>query len=283
MRATRCICNDETIYHLEQRMREEEKSKATMEKYCHDVRAFLHYIGEEKVLSKELVITYKNYLGERYEVSSANSMLAALNYFLRFIGREDCIVKSFRIQKEAFRSREQELTREEYLKLLEEARKRGDERLYMIMQTICATGIRISELPFITVASLQSRRARVLLKGKTRTVLLPLELCNKLKNYAAKQGIEAGSVFVTRSGRPVERSNIFHAMKKLCQNAEVAETKVYPHNLRHLFAVTFYKEERDICHLADLLGHSNINTTRIYTLISCEEQERQLDSLCLCQ
>ncbi|MCI8895213.1 MAG: tyrosine-type recombinase/integrase [Lachnospiraceae bacterium] len=283
MRATRCICNDETIYHLEQRMREEEKSKATMEKYCHDVRAFLHYIGEEKVLSKELVITYKNYLGERYEVSSANSMLAALNYFLRFIGREDCIVKSFRIQKEAFRSREQELTREEYLKLLEEARKRGDERLYMIMQTICATGIRISELPFITVASLQSRRARVLLKGKTRTVLLPLELCNKLKNYAAKQGIEAGSVFVTRSGRPVDRSNIFHAMKKLCQNAEVAETKVYPHNLRHLFAVTFYKEERDICHLADLLGHSNINTTRIYTLISCEEQERQLDSLCLCQ
>ncbi len=283
MRATRCICNDETIYHLEQRMREEEKSKATMEKYCHDVRAFLHYIGEEKVLSKELVITYKNYLGERYEVSSANSMLAALNYFLRFIGREDCIVKSFRIQKEAFRSREQELTREEYLKLLEEARKRGDERLYMIMQTICATGIRISELPFITVASLQSRRARVLLKGKTRTVLLPLELCNKLKNYAAKQGIEAGSVFVTRSGRPVDRSNIFHAMKKLCQNAEVAETKVFPHNLRHLFAVTFYKEERDICHLADLLGHSNINTTRIYTLISCEEQERQLDSLCLCQ
>ncbi len=283
MRATRCICNDETIYHLEQRMREEEKSKATMEKYCHDVRAFLHYIGEEKVLSKELVITYKNYLGERYEISSANSMLAALNYFLRFIGREDCIVKSFRIQKEAFRSREQELTREEYLKLLEEARKRGDERLYMIMQTICATGIRISELPFITVASLQSRRARVLLKGKTRTVLLPLELCNKLKNYAAKQGIEAGSVFVTRSGRPVDRSNIFHAMKKLWQNAEVAETKVYPHNLRHLFAVTFYKEERDICHLADLLGHSNINTTRIYTLISCEEQERQLDSLCLCQ
>ncbi len=235
------------------------------------------------MLSKELVITYKNYLGERYEVSSANSMLAALNYFLRFIGREDCIVKSFRIQKEAFRSREQELTREEYLKLLEEARKRGDERLYMIMQTICATGIRISELPFITVASLQSRRARVLLKGKTRTVLLPLELCNKLKNYAAKQGIEAGSVFVTRSGRPVDRSNIFHAMKKLWQNAEVAETKVYPHNLRHLFAVTFYKEERDICHLADLLGHSNINTTRIYTLISCEEQERQLDSLCLCQ
>ena len=283
MRATRCICNDETIYHLEQRMREEEKSKATMEKYCHDVRAFLHYIGEEKVLSKELVITYKNYLGERYEISSANSMLAALNYFLRFIGREDCIVKSFRIQKEAFRSREQELTREEYLKLLEEARKRGDERLYMIMQTICARGIRISELPFITVASLQSRRARVLLKGKTRTVLLPLELCNKLKNYAAKQGIEAGSVFVTRSGRPVDRSNIFHAMKKLWQNAEVAETKVYPHNLRHLFAVTFYKEERDICHLADLLGHSNINTTRIYTLISCEEQERQLDSLCLCQ
>lgn len=283
MRLTKCILNDETVCQLEQRMREEEKSKATIEKYCHDVRFFIRYTGEGTLLSKELVITYKNYLGERYEASSANSMLAALNYFLRFIDREDCTVKSFKIQKEAFRSREQELTREEYLRLLEEARKRGDERLYMIMQTICATGIRISELPFITVSSLHSRRARVSLKGKTRTVILPLELCKKLMAYAEKRGISSGSVFVTKGGRPVDRSNIFHAMKKLCQKAEVAETKVFPHNLRHLFAVTFYKEERDICHLADLLGHSNINTTRIYTLISCEEQERQLDSLCLCQ
>lgn len=283
MKATRCKLNNETLCQLEQRMRQEEKSKATIEKYCHDVQAFFRYAKEGAVLSKELVIAYKNYLGEHYEASSANSMLAALNYYLRFIDREDCIVKSFKIQKEAFRSREQELTREEYLRLLEEARKRGDERLYMIMQTICATGIRISELPFITVASLHTRRARVSLKGKTRTVILPLGLCKKLMDYAGKSGINSGCVFVTRNGRPVDRSNIFHAMKKLCQKAEVSETKVFPHNLRHLFAVTFYKEERDICHLADLLGHSNINTTRIYTLISCEEQERQLDSLCLCQ
>lgn len=275
--------NEETVRQLERRLREEEKSKATIEKYCRDIRTFIRYAGQGTAITKELVIMYKRHLGEHYEVSSANSMLAALNYFLRFTGCEECMVKSFKLQKEAFRDRERELTREEYFQLLEEAKKKGDERLYMIMQTICATGIRISELPFITVSSLHSRRARVSLKGKVRTVLLPLELCNKLKSYTKKRGITTGSVFITKGGKPVDRSNILHAMKKLCKKAKVPESKVFPHNLRHLFAVTFYKVERDICHLADLLGHSNINTTRIYTLISCEEQERQLDRLCLCQ
>lgn len=274
--------NNETIRQMEQRMWEEEKSKATIDKYCRDVRAFLTFAGEGTALTKEMLIDYKNYLGEHYETSSANSMLAAVNYFLRFLGREDCVVKSFKVQKEAFRTRERELTREEYVRLLDAARENGDERLYLIMQAICATGIRISELPFITVSALHSRRARVSLKGKTRTVLLPIELCNKLKEYVKKRNIASGSVFITRNGKPVDRSNILHDMKKLCRQAKVAETKVFPHNLRHLFAVTFYKAERDICHLADLLGHSNINTTRIYTLVSCEEQERTLDSLCLC-
>lgn len=275
--------NDELIRHLEQAMRDEEKSKATISKYCHDVKAFIHHVGEGTKITKNLVISYKCYLGEQYEITSANSMLAAVNYFLRFMGWEDCIVKSFKIQKEAFRTRERELTREEYERLLRTARQNGDERLYLIMQTICATGIRISELPFITVSAVHSRRARVSLKGKTRTVLLPQELCSKLKAYIRQKKLTSGSVFVTRSGKPMDRSNILHAMKKLCEKAKVAATKVFPHNLRHLFAVTFYKVERDICHLADLLGHSNINTTRIYTLISCEEQERQLNRLCLCQ
>lgn len=277
------MLNKESIQLLEQSMRTEEKSRATIEKYCRDVKAFLRYAGEGSLLTKELVIAYKGYLEERYEISSANSMLAALNYFLRLLGREDCSVKSFKVQKEAFRIQERELTREEYQRLLDTARENGDERLCLLMQTICATGIRISELPFVTVSALHSRRARVSLKGKTRTVLLPRELCNKLKAYIKKHGITSGSVFVTRSGRPMDRSNILHAMKKLGKKARVETTKVFPHNLRHLFAVTFYKAERDICHLADLLGHSNINTTRIYTLISCEEQERQLNGLCLWQ
>lgn len=263
-------------------MEEEEKSMATIKKYCQDVRAFIRYTGEGVRITKERVIAYKKYLEENYEISSANSMLAAVNYFLRFLNCGECTVKAFKVQREPFRNKERELTVEEYQRLLEAAAKSGDERLCLIMQTICATGIRISELPFITVASLYSRRAQVSLKGKTRTVILPLELCNKLRPYIKKKGISSGSVFVTRSGKPVDRSNIFHSMKKLCREAQVEETKVFPHNLRHLFAVTFYKLEKDICHLADLLGHSNINTTRIYTLISCEEQERQLDRLCLC-
>lgn len=275
--------NYDMILQMEQSMKEEEKSKATISKYCRDVRAFIHYSGEGALLTKEVVIGYKSYLEKNYEISSANSMLAAVNYFLRQIGREECVVKSFKLQKEAFRSRERELTRKEYERLLETAKQEGDERLCLIMQTICATGIRISELAFITVSALHSRRARVTLKGKVRTVLLPLELCNMLKDYTKKRGITFGSVFVTKTGKPMDRSNIFHAMKKLCKKAKVEDSKVFPHNLRHLFAITFYKVERDICHLADLLGHSNINTTRIYTLVSSEEQERQLSGLCLCQ
>ena len=267
---------------FEQALREEEKSRATIEKYCRDVKAFLGYAGEGAAITKETVIGYKNWLGEHYEITSANSMLAALRKFLRCIGKEDCAVRSFRVQKEAFRGKERELKKEEYFRLLQAAGEAGDERLLMIMQAICSTGIRISELPFITVDALQSRRARVSLKGKTRTVLLPLELCRKLKQYARRRGVASGSVFVTRSGRPMDRSNILHSMKRLCRRARVEEAKVFPHNLRHLFAVTFYKEEKDICHLADLLGHSNLNTTRIYTLISCEEQEQKLNGLGLC-
>lgn len=273
----------EMITVFEKMLYKEEKSKATIEKYCRDARVFLNYAGEGAELTKERVISYKKYLGKHYRISSANSMLAALRSFLYCIGREDCSVKSFKTQKEAFREKKRELTKEEYFRLLDAAEETGDERLYMIMQTICSTGIRISELPFITVSALKSRRTRVLLKGKARTVLLPRDLCLELNRYARKKKITSGSVFVTRNGKPVDRSNVLHSMKKLCLKAGVAATKVFLHNLRHLFAVTFYEKERDICRLADILGHSNINTTRIYTMISSEEQERQLDGLGLCR
>ncbi len=263
---------------FEEKLREEEKSKATLEKYMRDARAFAAFLGDAPV-TKEAAIRYKEHLSKRYAVSSANSMLAAVNSLLRFLQRGDCTVCTFRVQKAVFRSGELELTKAEDVRLVEAARSRGDRRLCLVMQTICATGIRISELSYITVSSLHSRRAAVSLKGKTRTVILPLDLCRELKRYVREAGITAGSVFVTRGGRPMDRSNILHAMKALCQEAGVEEGKVFPHNLRHLFAVTYYNVEKDICHLADLLGHSNVNTTRIYTLISCEMQERRLEGL----
>lgn len=263
-------------------MREDEKSRATIDKYQRDVRTFISYAGEGTELTKETVICFKEYLGEKYEISSANSMLAAVNYFLRFIERFDCVVKTFKAQKETFRREERELTREEYFRLLDAAREDGNDRLLMLMQTICATGIRISELRFVTVEALRNRRTRVSLKGKSRTVILPFNLCGELRRYVKEKQIKSGSIFVTRSGKPMDRSNILHAMKKLCEKADVPASKVFPHNLRHLFAVTYYKEKKNLSHLADLLGHSSINTTRIYTLISCDEQERQLEGLGLC-
>ena len=195
------------------------------------------------------------------------------------MGWYDCIVRSVKVQKQAFRAEECELTKEEYYRLLHAAREKGNMRLYYIMQTICSTGIRVSELEFITVESLESGRARVHLKGKTRTVILTEKLCRELRGYAKERCVRSGSVFVTRSGRPVDRTNILHDMKALCVSAGVSREKVFPHNLRHLFACTYYQVEKDLSHLADLLGHSSINTTRIYTLVSSEKQARQIEFL----
>lgn len=267
------------LERFERQLRAEEKSQATVAKYIRDTKAFLRYIGDVKLITKERVIAYKQYLSINYKVSSANSMLAAVNSFLRFIGYTDCVVKSFKMQREVFRERNRELSKEEYQRLLDVARGKGKLRLFYLMQTIAATGIRVSELPFITVESLYVRRARVSLKGKSRMVILPRKLCQELLQYAKKRQIIKGSIFVTRSGRPLDRSNILHEMKALSQEAKVSKEKIFPHNLRHLFAVTYYNTAQDLCRLADLLGHSNINTTRIYTKVSCEEQEKQIDSL----
>ncbi|MDO5539319.1 MAG: tyrosine-type recombinase/integrase [Eubacteriales bacterium] len=260
-------------------LEEEEKAKTTIEKYMHDVEMFFRYAERTEEINKYTVIAYKGFLTDNYAASSVNSMLAAVNVFLKKMGWYDCVVKSLKIQKEAFRTREKDLTKEEYYRLLDAAKKKNNIRLYWIMQVLCATGIRVSELKYVTVESLNTGCAKVSSKGKRRTVLLPSVLCKKLRKYVREQQIRNGSIFVTRSGKPVDRSNICHDMKKLCAETGIFRGKVFPHNLRHLFALTYYKAKKDLSHLADLLGHSNVNTTRIYTLVSSEEQERQIGVL----
>lgn len=268
----------ERMLTFRHRLLENERSPATVEKYMRDVRTFMVFAGEEEV-RKETVIRYKQHLLENYAPASVNSMLAALNCFFKEMGWYDCVVKAVKVQRQVFRSREREMTRAEYIRLLEAARKRKDTQLYLLMQTICSTGIRVSELRFVTVEAVKAGRATVSLKGKTRQVLLPSALCRELKRYAKERGIAAGNIFVTKSGKPLDRSNILHAMKRLCETAKVKRSKVFPHNLRHLFATLYYKASKDISRLADLLGHSSINTTRIYTCVSGEEQQRQIERL----
>ena len=256
----------------------EERSPATVAKYLRDVKAFLGFQGNQRV-TKESVIRFKKYLQDRYKPASVNSMLAAVNRFLKAQGWYDCLVRPLKLQRQAFRDSSRELTREEYFRLLKAAQARGKTRLCLLMQTICATGIRVSELPFITREALNVGRATVCLKGKARTVLLPAALCRALKAYLKDRGNPGGSVFVTRSGRPLDRSNILHDMKALCRWAGVDPEKVYPHNLRHLFACQYYQEVKDLSRLADILGHTNVNTTRIYTRASGAEQRRQMECL----
>ncbi len=273
------ILREEMLSSFHSHLIEEEKSKETISKYMRDVCGFVQFVGLEKEVTKEQVILYKQNLMERYAPASVNSMLAAVNHFLGGLEWYDCMVKAIKIQHDAFRPKERELSKEEYLRLLEAARKNHKDRLCLLMETLCATGIRVSELPFITVEAVREGWATVSLKGKTRRVFLPKRLKKKLTAYARKRGLQRGSIFVTRSGKAMDRSNILHEMKALCEEAGVDRKKVFPHNLRHLFACIFYKTQKDISHLADILGHSNINTTRIYTRISGEEHARQMDRL----
>lgn len=257
---------------------EDEKSRATIEKYLRDLEVFFRFVGEEDI-TKGLAIHYKEYLVQKYAPSSVNSMLAAVNRFFKEMQWFECIVKPLKVQRQTFRDKERELSKDEYFRLLNAAKMRNDMRLYYLMQTICSTGIRVSELKFITVQAIQSGRALVSMKGKTRMVLIPSALCRVLKRYIKERGIQKGSIFITRSGSPMDRSNILHNMKALCEMAGVDRKKIFPHNLRHLFACLFYKAEKDLSRLADLVGHSNINTTRIYTSVSGQEQARQIEQL----
>lgn len=260
-------------------LKEEEKSQATIQKYRHDVRCFLDWVGPSEQLDKECVMRFKELLSRKYAVRSANSMLSAVNCYLRYLGREDCCVKQFRLQMDTFCDQRKELCREEYFRLLETARMAGREQLYYLLQTVCATGIRISELRYITVEALEQKAAVAHNKGKSRVILLPAKLCDVLLGYAAQHAITTGPVFLTERGNVPNRSNIWSSMKALSCAAQVSEEKVFPHNLRHLFARTFYQQERDISRLADILGHRSVNTTRGYIISSGEEHRRQIESL----
>ena len=266
------------IQKFEFYLKNEERSAATIEKYMRDVRFFSSFVCD-KELTKQTVLEYKRKLGETYAVSSANSMIAAVNCFFRFCGWHDLCVKQFRMQREAYCSEEKELTRAEYIRLLEAADAKHNKRLNLIIQTICGTGIRVSELQYITVEALKRGEATVNCKGKNRRVFIVHELKKKLLRYVREQGIHAGAVFVTKSGKPVNRHCIWRDMKALCEQAHVSPGKVFPHNLRHLFARTFYRLEKDIAKLADILGHASINTTRIYIVTTGVEHKRKMEHM----
>ena len=257
----------------------EEREQSTIEKYIREIRFFQTWLTGRQVTT-EIVASWKSYLRtEGYRPETINSKLSALNKFFKFMGWQEYRMKYLKIQRKLFRGTEKELTKEEYIRLLETANSGGKVRLALLIETICATGIRVSEVKYITVEAVERGRAEIALKGKIRTILLPGKLCRKLQKYARKQKITSGEIFLTRSGKGISRRQIWAEMKALCKKANVAPSKVFPHNLRHLFARTFYHASRDVAKLADVLGHSSIETTRIYLISTGVEHARQLERL----
>ena len=267
------------ITAFKQYLHSEERVSGTINKYLRDVRAFAAWLGE-RPLDKEACTLWKEQLqAEKLCPETVNSKLSALNKFFKFLHREDCCVKYLRIQRRLFRRTERELSKADYTRLLETANSMGKARLGLLMETICATGIRVSEVKYITVEALDVGRAEISLKGKIRTILIPGKLCRKLQKYTRKQKIASGEIFLTRSGKGLSRRQIWAEMKSLCETAGVAATKVFPHNLRHLFAQAFYRVCHDVVRLADVLGHSSIETTRIYLISTGAECAKQLNRL----
>ena len=264
-----------TLQQFEAHLRQNEKSAATIEKYLHDAGAFLLWLAGREV-TKELTVAYKERLTATYKAASINAMLAGINSYLGFIGRADCRVKPLRVQRALFADESRELTREEYARLVRAAE--GTQIAY-VMQTICGTGIRVSELRYITAEAVREGRAVIRSKGKTRTIFLPAPLRKLLLGYMKKIGISAGCVFVTRNKKPLDRCAVWRQMKALCEKADVDARKVFPHSLRHLFARVFYSVEKDLLRLADILGHASVNTTRIYTMESGKKHLRLLERI----
>lgn len=268
------------IEKFKQYLLEEEKAGATLEKYMRDVTAFFVWLKGGVKLDKMTVLRYKEHLiKSAYAPTSVNSVLSSLNSFFEYNEWRELKVKMLKIQKQIFAERSRELTKAEYERLLSAAKKKKSEKLYYLMQTICSSGIRVSELSAITVEAVKNHRANINCKGKMRVVILPKDLCKMLITYAKEQKITSGPVFVTRTGKPLDRSTIWKMMKSLCESAEVNREKVFPHNLRHLFARTYYSIQKDIVRLADILGHSSVNTTRIYTMETGEVHRRQIQKL----
>ncbi len=272
-------CIHTAIADYADELKAEGRAPGTVAKYRRDTCAFAAWLAEREV-SRQAVNEWKEeLLAGNYRPATINGMLAALNGLLRFMGREDCRVKFLKVQRRLFREAGRELTKDDYDALITTAKERGQERLGLVMETICGTGIRVSELRYITVEAARRGRTEISLKGKIRTIILPGKLCRKLLKYAKKQKTASGEIFLTRNGKPLSRRQIWAEMKALCKHAGVEPGKVFPHNLRHLFATAFYRASRDIAKLADVLGHSSIETTRIYLLTSGAEHQRRLDSL----
>ena len=273
---------NETMESFREELVRQERSPATREKYLREAERFLCWADEREV-SKELIVAYKQRLFDRgYSTSTVNSTIAALNSLLRFLGQEECRVRGVRRQRNLYCVPDRELNIMEYRRLVRTAYKIGERRLAVVMETLCSAGMRVSELYCITVEAAKMGVAEVMMKGKTRKIFLVPEMQYKLLDYAEQEGIRSGPIFVTRTGRPLDRSNIWREMKALCAIAHVKKDKVFPHNLRHLFAREFYEMEKDVVKLADLLGHSSIDTTRIYVMTSGQEHRRSLSKMHLC-
>ena len=267
------------IEKFKQYLIEEEKAGATLEKYMRDITVFFVWLAGGE-LDKMTVLRYKEHLiASAYAPASVNSVLSSLNSFFDFNEWHGLKVKMLKIQKQIFAERRKELTKAEYERLLDAAKQKKNERLYYLMQTICGSGIRVSELSAITIEAVKNRRANINCKGKMRVVILPKDLCKMLTEYAKGQKITSGPIFITKTGKPLDRSTIWKMMKSLCESAGVDREKVFPHNLRHLFARTYYSIQKDIVRLADILGHSSVNTTRIYTMETCDVHRRQIQKL----
>lgn len=269
----------EKIREFSRYLREEERETATIDKYSRDVKDFFIWLKDREI-SRERMGEWRGYLLQAgRKPVTINGKLSALNKFLSFLGRNDCRIKYLKIQRRLFRSTEKQLSKQEYIRLMETAHSLGRERLALLMETICATGIRVSEVKYITAEAIRAGRTEIALKGKIRTILLPGKLCRKLKKYAGKRKIVSGEVFLTRNGKGMSRRQIWAEMKSLCEKAGVAPSKVFPHNLRHLFAQTFYRVCRDVAKLADVLGHSSIETTRLYLISTEAEHVRQMERM----
>lgn len=270
---------EEKVAQFAQMLLKEERSPGTIENYLRHIRAFAQWLNGQEV-TLEAATTWKgNLLGKEYSPGSINAMLLALNRFFKFMGWNDCKVKSLRIQRQMFRETTKELTRKEYVQLLSAAQAQGKNRLVLLMEAICCTGIRVSEVQYLTVESVREGKAVISLKGKIRTILIPSKLRKKLLQFAQKQKTISGAIFRTRNGTPISRKQIWAEMKALCKKAGVAASKVFPHNLRHLFARTFYSSCKNVVMLADVLGHSSVETTRIYLISTGIEHEQQLEHL----
>ena len=272
------IITDGNLKNFKLNLYEEERSENTVEKYLRDICSFRKWLGE-RLIDKSVILEYKKGLCTKYAPKSVNSILSSLNAFFAFMGWHDLKVKTLKLQRRIFADKSKELSKAEYERLLTAAKDKKNERLYYLMQTIASTGMRVSEIKYVTCEAVKCGQAVINCKGKIRQIFLPKKLCQMLMGYINAQNIKSGSVFVSKTGKPLDRSNIWKMLKGLCETAGVSRDKVFPHNFRHLFARTFYSLQKDIVRLADILGHSSIETTRIYTIESGEEHMRQLQRL----